>query len=1111
MKTAVYRLIMLLSICLAMSPNAQAQLLFNKKTPTVKTSKVTNLKFSADDPIGNLKLSTVGTPWEDVDYQPIEMPEGVVAEIPDPLPELKELTSLQYNAAVSMAFEMLRVLYGEMSKKDAETFDAMWAPLFDCPSQELIDYFNKLNPLLSQFMAARESYFRTAADVQLLYMDAAEAVAEDEQGAFESILSESKILVTCMKSLEAAMAELANKIQLLGNPPNPFIAKAEARRRYNSAFSPKKEIYVGECWMGTRESGMYAEGLPPLTEAMFRYLFKAKVNGNDKYFVIELAEDGIPDEEERNDELAAIEYIDVVQYDCNNVGSERPDFTSDGKFQTYFPKPPVMAISSLTMTYLMLKETSEQKDEDYFNAVCNYGNRVLRAGPFFKTAIEWSADNKWDEYTYYENGVVPSEALHDFTEALKAEIRQEIADQAKSAKERRAAAAKAREEAAAQPLSPEALKQKAVKDSLEKDRKDKEESIAQREELIRELRRQISEERRRISEASGPGRADLIDQCNRRITGLEAEISNEEDNIRCLQTGEFHHTRTVWEALEHEKGIQKMKVEAARRDATKRYAEGMEKQIERLPTYVEREEARERLDKLLYEDGALVSGDVEKARKLALHFQNQHLANELKVQAKAEEEIAYADIKEAAANAVVMTCGSLTVGFAAEAFAGTFGTGSAMATFGPKMVGAIYGGTTGYIQGGAAKSVCSAAGYIHPVTQAMASFYEGFADESNAGKTTTEKIWEGAKKAGTDYIIGKGMELGATAIAKTCAAFMNNGTAKFTFKEKLDMMRTQRQRLEARDAVKTFAKANGEYQTLLNSGTATPAQISAAKANRDKLAAVLNADYHAKWHMKYKASDELKGAFNEGVQANYDKMMPKMKTELEAKGFNMDDIDFKQFRNSSSAGSSSMDLDLGAVSKTTGNEPAFIRNGKSVSAAEFMEEAQKTMNSVYRQQTGMSAKASEMNFTTSAHPEAYNTAELLKGKSCDFYSLTTKDVASVGRVIDVKMDAIENNINMTATTKLQAKSREATKEISNMLLPKMRQDLAHTNDPNKMKEISKNITYWEDMQKMLSDMGKKTNNPLDILKINNNIKNATGGKDATQVVNELAREFDAKF
>lgn len=1126
MKRIILQLIVLLSLSMAVSPCARAQFAFKKRSAAAaKEPAAAVLKFNADDPIGNLKLSTAGTPWEASDIAPVKMPEGFEAELPEPLPDVGKITAAEYNAAVNMAFECLRILYGEMSEADAEKFSAMWAPLYGTPSQVLIDYFNKLNPLLSQFLAARESYFRTASDIQLLYLDAAEAVEQDEREAFDAILFESKLLVGCLQSLEAAMVEIANRIRMLGNPPNPFIAKAEARRRYNSAFTGKaKTIYLGECWMGTKPSYLSLQGVPPLSEVMFRYLFKAKVNGEDRFYVVELGENGVPTPEELEDENAALQlqYLDVKQYECPN-SVERPDFTSDGKFQTYFPKPPVMAIRSLTMTYLLQREASEGVDTEFFNTVCSYGNRVCTSGFFFKAALEWSYADKWNRYTYYENGVIPQEALDDFAEAVRAEIRQHAANRKKSAKERRAAAAKMKAEAAALPMSEEAVRQKYIQDSLEFEKQSKLESIASREELIREVEAQISRENQyreravdRYNRATtdaerGSARAEIED-IDRRIMYMRSDIQNERDNIKTLRTGEYVHTRTEFDEYAHSLMIQRIREDAARRDATRRYANGIERQIELLPTEEEREDARARAEKLFYQEGALVSGDLEKARKLANAINNKILGHELKVQAEAQDAIACADLKEAGANAVIMACGSVTVGLAAEALAATYGVGSAAALYGPKLIGVVYGGTTGYIAGGVAKSVCSAARYIHPVTQVMASFYEGYTDEANRGKPTSDKVWAGVKRAGFDYLMGKALELGANVSAKTCAYF-SKGTVKLSFKDKLDILRTQRQRLEAQDALKTFSKVSGEYKKLLESGTATAAQISAARANRDQLASILNADYHAKWHMKYRASDELRKSFNDGVQANYDKMIPQMKSALAAKGFKMEDIEFKQFRNASSAGTSSMDLDIGPVSKTTGTEPVFFRNGQKVSPAEFMQEAQRTMNTVYRQQTGMSAKASEMNFTTSAHPEAYNTTKLLE-KEIDFYNLTRREVASVGKVIDVKMEAIEKNVNMTATTKLQAKAREATKEIQNMLLPKLKQDFDHAvtaNQVAKANEISKNLELWENMQKHLTEMSKQTNDPLKIMLINNRIKDATGGKDVTQVVNDLAREFDVKW
>ena len=350
----------------------------------------------------------------------------------------------------------------------------------------------------------------------------------------------------------------------------------------------------------------------------------------------------------------------------------------------------------------------------------------------------------------------------------------------------------------------------------------------------------------------------------------------------------------------------------------------------------------------------------------------------------------------------------------------------------------------------------------------------------------------------------------------TAAAFLPDGivnfnlTKGFSTKQKIDMMRTQRERLEAEDAVKAFTQKNNEYISMLADGKTPQSQLDAARKEINQLAASMNSDYHAKWYMKYKATPMQRAHFDQAVQSNYREMTPKMNESLAKQGYDMSDIEFKQFRNSSSSGSSSMDLDLAPVSKSTGKEPVFYKNGKQVTAREFMNDAQKTMNTVYREQHGISAKASEMNLTTSAHPEAYSTAELLK-KDVDYTKLKAEDIASIGKVLESKVNTIEGNIRMTETTKLQAKCRESTKEIDNMLVPKLKQELKNSTNSKQAEQIAHDIEYWQDMSKRLGKIGKETSNPYEIHRLNNEIQRETGGKDAMQVVNDLIREFNPSF
>ena len=1124
---------------------AQNKKKLNLKMPSLKLASV---KFNADDPYAKENQKTEGTPWEQASAEPVKLPDGVKAVIPDPLPDISKISTIEYNMAVSVAFESLRIIYGEMSEKDAEKFMQMWAPLFDNPTQEIIDYMNKLTPLLSQFIVARESYLNSVSNVELLTFDAAEALGWEDKEAFSSAMFQARLYTGTLKQLEAAMDELANRIQALGNPPNPFEARQAARDRYRRVFKPK-EIYLGETWMGTRiDKEHQVEGLDPLTEPMMRYLMKVKVKGEDRYFVLELKEDGLPVKDEVNDP-EGVGNVKIEQMYFSDKGNLMPDFKSDGTFQTYYPKPPVMAITMMTMNLMRQFEISYPTDEDkknpnyaarkqeYHDYAGHYGARVLRAGVFFKTALLWAMEDKFNQYDWKDDGVVPHKLIDDLEEAFKQQAVIEAANAKKLPKLRLGGGKKSKADAEAAEGSGDAqayfdqasARKQQVKDSLAHEEQSKQESIAWREENIKLIENNIrrdEESRRKAMSRLSAAKTDQerrwiqqeIEDFDRRIMYQRSDIQSERDNIRQLQTGQFVHTRTEFEQYANAKMIHDSKVEAERYIQTKKAAAIIDRQINLLPEE-DRDEARERAEKMFYEDGVLASGEIEKARKLANVFNNQILGHELKVQAEAQDEVAWADLKEAGANAAIMACGSITVGLAGEALAGAYGVGTAATIWGSRAVGAIYGGVTGYIAGGPGKAASSAAGYFHPVTGGIASFIEGYTAEGNEGKTTYEKMWEGAKQAGFDYLIGKGMEIAATGVAKTASAFLPDGIVNFnltkgmstTGKQKLDMLRTQRERLEAEDAVKSFTKLNNEYVTMLADKKTPQATLDATRKQINQLAASMNSDYHAKWYMKYKATPVQRAHFDQAVQANYREMTPKMSESLAKQGYDMSDIEFKQFRNSSSSGSSSMDLDLAPVSKSTGKEPVFMKNGEKVTPREFMNDAQKTMNTVYKQQhEGLSAKASEMNLTTSAHPEAYSTPELLK-KDVDYTKLKPEDIASIGKVLESKVNTIEGNIRMTETTKLQAKCRESTKEIDNMLVPKLKQELKNATNVKDAERIAGDIEYWQDMSKKLGRIGKETSNPYEIHQLNKQIQRDTGGKDAIQVVNDLIREFNPNF
>ncbi len=226
---------------------------------------------------------------------------------------------------------------------------------------------------------------------------------------------------------------------------------------------------------------------------------------------------------------------------------------------------------------------------------------------------------------------------------------------------------------------------------------------------------------------------------------------------------------------------------------------------------------------------------------------------------------------------------------------------------------------------------------------------------------------------------------------------------------------------------------------------------------------------------------------------------------LAEKGYVVDNVKFKQFRNHNSAGTASMDLDLGAVSADTGIEPPGFQkqDGSWVSVEEFMNDAQAAMDREWFEMFGISTNASEMNLVTSAHKEAFASTRMLD-KNLDFSELTVDELKSVGKVLKVKVDAIDKNRMLTSTQKTQAKAREASKEVGNFINRKLRQDLSKAEiGTAKYKLLQKDLNYWENMQEKLTQFGATDLDPLEMIELNREMMRKSGGKGINDVVNDV--------
>ena len=1111
-------------------------------SPTKRVDAFPVVKFSATDPCAAVGHKD-GLPWDLREVSvtnDLALGENVIPALA--IPNLHQVSEAGYNSAVSIAFEGMRLVYGPLSDEQARGFEASWTPLFDYPTQEIIDYLNLLNPLISQFLAFRESYIRTLNDLQLILMDAAMAIEADDRFAWEAVMAQAALNASALQTLDSSIASLAAKIEALGNPPDPNFAKCEANRRYRKFF----EVTSPEgSWAGYQENFFLSDGQHSFLQGgnnpetfglvhnpMFTYIFKVNVNKTEKYFSIRVCFDCNLGSSGARGNVASGDYKD--KYIRENISGStnytglRIDLPESVRMSTHLQKfegsnfPAFTQVSSDQINRWISIDRSQppllRGKERFFQKMLD---EQSLAPHFFATAREWTQHNRWNNFNFYEDSVmVPDDLLVAFNNDMMSGVHLEIAtptfDISPEAESKPSELAQAIIDEQEEAIRKDAIDFHTemigiIKHNLDRDMADRNE--ARRAIANAKTQAEVEEHARRIKEY------DL------RIINLQSNMQAEQDLINTHKTGELVRSRTAFDEYARHLFIESIRENAARMDATRRIAERIDRQIELLPHEL-REAARARAHNQL--DAQTVgTGDIEKARRVVRAINEQVQGYAQYDHALAREAEVDAQQHEFYAQMTLLATGAMFTGLGSSALVNTYGAQTAAAIYGTKTLGAVYGGTTGYIAGGPADGIKQSVSNFSPVGSTVVQFIDGFQKAGlQPNASISDQIWEGVKQAGTGYLTGKAFELGTRLV--TQGSLVMFGKESRLFKPiisppsqrsslMLDGMRTQQAKLNAQDEIATFRSLESELNILKVNPTSNAAKISQLEDQLNKLAAGLNMSYHAKWHLKYKADSLTRMRFSRRLENQYTQMTPGMIKKLEQQGYNMDGIEFKQFRNSSSAGSSSMDLDLGPVYSSTGVEPGITlgphklvvkKNGSVVTLAQFNEDAQLVMNAEWKELTGMSATLSDMNLTTTAHREAFSTP-LLLDHNIDFSTFTSEEVASVAKVLKVKMDGIDKNKMLTHTTKMQAKSREAAKEIQNMLGRKLKSDLA--NAPAGSPEhslIEADIKYWEDMLQRFQKIGSDESNPAELIRLNMEIRHETGGRDVNGVISDLISKFN---
>jgi len=150
---------------------------------------------------------------------------------------INNMTSVQYAGAVSMALEGMRLFYGDMDEEQQARLESHWRPAFRFPCRQVIDYLNRLNPLLVEFLALRAAISDTIEDFNATQLMVMGATALGDAAGVAAAMDDAAIYALVNRELNLRLQETGKKIRDLGEPPDAGALRKKARQRHEKVFA----------------------------------------------------------------------------------------------------------------------------------------------------------------------------------------------------------------------------------------------------------------------------------------------------------------------------------------------------------------------------------------------------------------------------------------------------------------------------------------------------------------------------------------------------------------------------------------------------------------------------------------------------------------------------------------------------------------------------------------------------------------------------------------------------------------------------------------------------------------------------------------------------------
>ena len=1068
---------------------------------------------------------------------------------PAPFLDINALTPTQWDGAVAAAMEGMRMVYGPMSEADEESFRKTWGVLRQYPSPDAVDYLNKFNPLLGEFLSLRGAVAEAGARLEESVEEIAWAAEADDPALAMNAMTLARqhrnTILSCQKRLDEIVAELV----ALGNPPDGKALMAEGQKQYKSAKDFLRALVEqpgpeGE-WVGYIIYPKYFVGKDGGAIKHQPYHFLIYSHGEPKKYSGIALDTGTYDDKEygyvEGIDLDTVDMLSGLEGDTINytftdedgepwilhaqryTGGPFPEFSeiSQDLFEEARIKNDRIQAERLEAAKLIedpeaqLKEIlgagigHELNDSSIQEALAHYRMRES----FHAAAVKWASMS--------EKLADSEEArLKQFDALIAGGAPQQVA-KAPVPKQPPLKEKKGEEkpEEAQEPLAeigPEDTPLHIVDDQPAEDRRViDQEAIDFHSANVAIIQRNMDRDIADITKETNPDRRHDLEM---RVLNAKANLQSEQDRIETLKTGVIVHTRSEWDDFARSQFIQNIAADQRKMEKVDRAMKKALSMADTLPAD-KATQVREIVAKG-FSPEVMTATDTDKASaviKDVYTVATGHWEGEKK---KADADAEWADTCLQTAETVKSTADKTLMG---------------LSFIGGPAVNRVYQGAVGYIEGGPKEAFLRVGGSYNQLTGIAVDGYRGFEAAVENGGGWDEGFkgagWEVAKGIVMDKAMGfvaggvtrgygavKGRGGARTAdapgstgkvaapegqITKAVAKAKPAGVPDDGFNRPLTAAEHQtykEQIVDARLRVTTYKKTFNKLQQARRE-KAPPTEIKKILRELDVHSTRIHASPQAKMmmksHQRSPKNKEMVKRFVNSMDRVHNRVQKRFHEKMDAE---WDREGLAPIRNADSGKSVNTDYDIARQVKfdENGLPIAPKKNGRPVPESLWQAEAQNKWEESFHEVTGQSPKRSWENVTTSGHSEAYKDLTVIEKNG-----ILRANKAWAGQTSDVnqfKGDHLRSDDNFSRIEKHVEISRSTSKECQKRLKPLMEANTPPKTDKANYEAFMKHKNYWEKMNKIMEDMGSGR---LDPLEGDRRIRLLSGGKSSLEVTHDL--------